>query len=116
MRTKYGNRRVRDDGYLFDSIAEHIRYCQLKLLAYAGDVRDLEVHPRYPLLSGFRDSDGVKHLATVYIADFRYVETRTGDVVVEDVKTKPTKTQVFRVKWKWAKAQYPDVKFRLVEG
>jgi len=32
MRTKYGNRRVTEDGYVFDSVAERNHYLGLKLL------------------------------------------------------------------------------------
>lgn len=93
--SKYHARKVTDDGVTFDSMAEHRRYCQLKLLLSAGEIVRLEVHPRYPLVV-----NGVK--VCTYEADFRYRDgTRT---VVEDVKG--VKTPAYIIKRKLMKAIY----------
>jgi hypothetical protein len=49
-----------------------------------------------------------------YVADFRYVDTATGVVTVEDVKSGPTKTPVYRLKRKLVKALY-DIDITEVE-
>jgi len=41
-RPKYGNKRVTVGGITFDSIAESRRWCELKLLEKAGEIRNLE--------------------------------------------------------------------------
>lgn len=59
-----------------------------------GEIRDLEVHPRFP----FIDSDdrpilikGEKRNTTArYTADFSYYLTRDGEWVVEDIKSPAT--------------------------
>ena len=92
--TKYHARAVNLDGYRFASQAEAARYRELKLLAHAGEIGGLEVHPRYALAV-----NGEK--LCVYEADFRYV-TYSGLSIVEDVKGKPT--DLYRLKRKLMRA------------
>lgn len=99
-RTKFGNRRVRHaDGYVFDSQAEAARYAELCLLAQAGVIRGLHVHPRYPL-----KVQGV-HIAT-YVADFAYEEWSVAGwhSVTQDVKG--VRTPAYRLKAKLFAALY----------
>jgi hypothetical protein len=96
---KYRNVITQVDEYIFDSKREANRYSELKLLLRANMIRDLELQPTYELLV-----NGKK--IGKYIADFRYVETKTGNVVVEDVKSVATKTPVYQLKKKLIKALY----------
>lgn len=71
------------DGIVFDSKAEAQRYAQHKNAVRAGYITDLELQPRYDfVLNG-------KHVFT-YRADFRYTLVRTGQRVIEDVKSTGT--------------------------
>ena len=107
--SKYGNRKVKLDGYTFDSKAEARRYGELKMLYQAGEIHKLQVHPRYKLLDPF-EVKGVKYRGIVYEADFSYTEN--GVQVVEDVKG--MKTQVFRIKEKLFIKRYGDThEFRI---
>jgi hypothetical protein len=90
--TKYRNKKVDMDGRTFDSKREAARYAELRLLERVGDVTELECQPRFPLIV-----NGA--LIATYVADFRY-RARDGAVVVEDVKSEPTKTPVYRLKAK----------------
>ena len=89
-RKKYGNVRTRIDGFTFDSKLEAKRYGELKLLQKAGEIRDLEVHPRFPL-----HVNGVP--ICTYVADFSYHDPR-GTLHVED--SKGVITAVYRIKKK----------------
>jgi len=105
-KNKYGAVKVKEDGYTFDSKAEHRRYCELKLLQRAGDISDLAVHPRYPLeVNGER--------IAIYEADFSYTARTAprGAVVVEDVKGFATAD--YRLKAKLFRALYPTVDYRV---
>ena len=93
-RRKYNNRPTVIDGYRFDSKLEASRYGELRLLEKAGDIKDLEVHPHYPL-----EVNGLK--ICTYEADFRYTDNR-GTIHVEDVKG--FDTAVSRIKRKLVKA------------
>lgn len=95
---KYGNRKTVVDGVTFDSAKEARRYGELKLLERAGQIRNLEVQPRFPLaVNGVT----VAH----YVGDFSYVEAKAQ--VIEDVKSAITrKLPVYRLKAKMFAAQY----------
>jgi hypothetical protein len=94
------------DGIRFASTAEARRYQELKHLQAAGEIKDLELQPVYPLMAPGRGAGGPYervHLGN-YIADFRYRRGRTGILVVEDVKG--VKTPLYRWKKKHVEAQY----------
>lgn len=88
---------------MFDSKAEARRYQQLKLLVKAGEIERLEVHRVWPLWA-FR-ATGEKALIGRYVCDFAY-EYPDGEVVVEDVKSRPTRTALYRLKRKLFEANY----------
>ena len=90
-------------GVRFASQAEARRYAELLHLGAAGEIRNLELQPRFPLTV-----DGVK--VATYVADFAYDE-RIGAGpaigwrhVVEDVKG--MKTPMYRLKKKFAETQH----------
>lgn len=91
------------DGVRFASKAEAARYAELKLLEKAGEVKELELQPKFPLCAHPRiHGAGVK--VCDYVADFRYRHGPRGVLVIEDVKG--MKTPVYRLKKKWFEAQY----------
>ena len=92
--TKYGNRKVEVDGFLFDSKREANRYSELRLMQMAGVITELECQPRFDLY--VNDA-----YLGFYRGDFRYVD-RKGNIVVEDVKG--VRTPVYRLKKKLMKA------------
>lgn len=96
-RHKYRARPVTIDGIRFASKAEGKRYTELKLLERAGEIKALELQPRYPL-----NVQGTK--VGEYRADFTYVETRTGKRVIEDVKG--MRTPLYSWKRKHFEIQY----------
>lgn len=96
---KYRNRRTLFMGIWFDSKSEARRYQELLLLEHAGQIRDIECQPRYDLVV-----NGQK--LGFYKGDFRYVVVATGQQVLEDVKSLPTKTAVYQLKKKLVKALY----------
>ena len=102
MRSKYRAVPTTVHGIRFASKAEAKRYGELLYLGYAGEVRNLELQPRFDLRV-----DG-KSVGT-YVADFRY-EARPSPYnvmwrdVVEDVKG--VRTPVYKLKKKLVEAQY----------
>ena len=89
-------RKTEEDGHVFDSGAEHRRYCELKLLARSGEIQDLRVHTKHELRINGRPilikSEGYpKGRKMTWTDDFSY---RVFDpenpshpkLVVEDVK------------------------------
>ena len=94
-RGKYGAIRTTVHGWTFDSKREAARYQDLLLLGEAGEIRNLELQPSYPI-SIFG------HPICVYRADFAY-DDASGHVV-EDVKG--YRTAAYRLKKKLVEAQY----------
>lgn len=78
-RSKYGNTWVTIDGRKFQSKAEGRRYERLRDWQKEGRISGLEMQPRFPIVI-----EGEK--VATYVADFRYVDKESGDVVIEDVK------------------------------
>ena len=100
-KNKYGAKRVQIDGIWFDSKAEGDRYGELKLEERAGLIANLQCHPAFDLIV-----NGVS--VGKYEADFAYF--RDNARVVEDVKSKPTKTRLYELKRRIVEALYPGTK------
>jgi hypothetical protein len=109
LRNKYGAHRVELDGIWFDSQREAARYRELCLMEQASLITELQVHPAFPLMVPDLtqlEAPQVFYTIGVYHADFRYLNLRTGELVVEDVKSPPTKTPAYRRTKKHVEAQY----------
>lgn len=78
-KSKYGNKKTEVNGIEFDSIREANRYRQLLILKKIGEIAFLKLQVPYEL------NEGGTH-SLVYIADFVYMEAKTGEWVVEDSK------------------------------
>jgi hypothetical protein len=108
-RSKYGAQKVALDGLRFDSKREAARYVELKVLLACDLISQLEIQPAYPLIVSELYHQGppsVFHTVGKYFADFRYLDNATGEIVVEDVKSKPTRTAVYRLKKRIVEAQH----------
>ena len=85
-RSKYGNVPTVVNGIRFSSKKEANRYSELMLLRKAGRIIQLRLQPSFTLTEAFITPDGERIGASRYVADFSYVDTETGEYVVEDVK------------------------------
>lgn len=94
---KYRSTPTELDGIKFDSKAEANRYAQLKLMVRAALISDLQLQVKFQLLPE-QHLNGHREKAVFYIADFAY--RRQGELVVEDVKSAPTKTKEYILKRK----------------
>ena len=103
-RHKYGAHATVVDGIRFHSKAEARRYCELKLLEKAGEIRELELQPRYELLAWPARGDRTRAVVGHYVADFRYRQGTQGLLVIEDVKG--VRTPLYRWKKKHFESQY----------
>lgn len=93
--SKYNAIKTTVDNITFDSRAEAQRYQVLKIIERAGEIKELKLQPRFPVvINGKKICD--------YVADFQYIEN--GVTVVEDVKG--VKTPVYQLKKKLVKALY----------
>lgn len=78
-----------------DSLKERARCFVLHQRQAAGEITDLSLHPRFPLMVQGK-------LICHYTADFLYYEQ--GAVIVEDVKSQPTRTRDYLLRKKLMRA------------
>ena len=97
-RSKYNARKTIVDGITFDSKKEARRYKELKLQEKLEIISHLQLQPKFRLLDGFK-YNGETIRPINYFADFSYIDAE-GNEVVEDVKSKATKTPVYSIKKK----------------
>ena len=97
---KYKNKKTIVDGITFDSKKEASRYKQLKAMQDMGLISGLTLQEQFHLVDGIKIAGEAKKRPSVrYIADFVYLDKRTGEQVVEDVKSAITrKDKVYRLK------------------
>lgn len=105
-RAKYAAIRTTIDGVVFDSKREAHRYGHLRYLEKAGDIARLELQPVFPLfVAPFARLDLAEIVGVgKYVADFRYLDQRTGEVIVEDVKG--VRTATYKLKKRIVEALY----------
>lgn len=98
-KSKYKNKKVWIDGYVFDSRFEGNRYIRLKHLENRDAIDCLELQPRFLLSETLRVlKNGKKetYRKTSYVADFAYY--KNGLYIVED--TKGVETETYKLKRK----------------
>ena len=112
--TKYNATKVTIDGHTFDSRKEANRYCELKLLEKGNVIRDLRLQVEFELLPNqyateerygkngrrLKPKEVLLERRCCYVADFVYDDNRTGETVVEDTKSKATRTPEYIIKRK----------------
>lgn len=90
------------DNIRFGSRLEASRYAELKLLKKAGKIANLRTQVKFPLHVGETKIGD-------YVADFTYHEIVNDELecfVVEDTKSLPTMTPIYRWKRKHLLAEY----------
>lgn len=111
---KYRNKKITIDGISFDSIREGNRYRELKLLEKAGKISVLRRQVKFVLIPAQYEKTAERYTRgprkgqckrgvllereCAYIADFVYIAD--GEKVVEDTKSKATKTKDYIIKRK----------------
>ena len=96
--SKYRNVKTVVDGITFASKREAKRYGELRLLQRAGKIKCLAMQATWIIkIRGI--------VVCRYIADYQYHDCRTGQTVIEDVKSPATrKNRAYRIKCKLMKA------------
>lgn len=109
MRSKYGNKKAKASGKVFDSRTERSRYYTLQVLEKAGEISDLRLQVPFEVIPAIYETVEVQlktkvkqvrklvQRATHYVADFVYKD-KDGNVVVEDSKGFRTKEYLLKKK------------------
>lgn len=111
--TKYHNEKTDSLGIRFDSRKEARRYEVLLLRLSAGEIRNLKLQRDFTLQEAYTTTDGQRIRAIRYRADFCYEELYPDaqqpagwQVVVEDVKSRATRTREYIIKRKLMLEKY----------
>lgn len=105
---KYGNKKIFEDGEVFDSKKEYRRWKELIMLVKAGEISKLQRQVKYTLIPSQREPDirgprgGIRPGKLIerevsYLADFVYTD-KAGQTVVEDCKGLRTKEYILKRK------------------
>jgi len=110
MEKRIRSKKVKIDGYTFDSETEAEYYAYLRQRIKDGVIAEIEVHPSFILQPAF-ERFGVKYKQIKYIADF-LVRTPEGKTIIIDVKgwameDAHLKRKIFAFK-------YPDLELRWI--
>ena len=92
---KYQNQRAERGRVHFDSQKEARRYDELLLMLRAGEIRDLRLQPQFTIQESYVTETGERVRAIRYTADFSYIREVSGEKIVEDVKSGPTRTKEY---------------------
>ena len=110
--TKYNAKKTVVNGITFMSKLEAERFQQLLLLERAGEIGELRLQVEFQIFKGGMSDTGEKTKSRFYVADFVYIDYKEHKLIVED--TKGMETPEFRLKWDFARTQYPEFEFRKV--
>lgn len=110
------------DVHVFDSKREAERYDELALMFQSGKIRNLKLQPQFTLQESYIAANGERIRAIRYVADFSYEMLETNAYqkdggcsyeyidefrrVVEDVKSKATRTAQYKMKRKMLQEVY----------
>lgn len=112
--SKYHNEPDSRGKLRFDSKKEARRYDELLVLLHAGKIRNLRLQAQYTLQESYITPEGERVRAIRYVADFAYerptLPDQNGTVywlpVVEDVKSRATKTAQYEIKKKLLRERF----------
>ena len=101
---KYHNERATRGELRFDSQKEARRYDELMAMLRASIISDLRLQPQFTLQESYVTETGQRIRAVRYTADFSY--KFGGKLVVEDVKSAPTRTKEYLRNRKFMRAKF----------
>lgn len=104
--SKYKNKKTEIFGIKFDSKKEAERYIHLKAKEKNGEITGLKRQVRYELIPSQRINGKVVERKCDYVADFVYFDELKKETVVEDVKSKVTRTSTYIIKRKLMLQKY----------
>ena len=112
-KSKYGNKKAKANGKVFDSKTERSRYYTLQMLEKAGEISNLRLQVPFEIIPAIYETVEVQlktktkqvqklvQRAAHYVADFVYKD-KDGNMVVED--SKGFRTKEYELKKKMMRA------------
>ena len=103
---KYKNQKAERGAVRFDSQKEARRYDELMVMLRAEIITDLRLQPQFTLQESYLTENGQRIRAIRYTADFSYIREVSGEKIVEDVKSGPTRTKEYLRNRKFMRSMY----------
>lgn len=110
-KSKYKAKKTSIDGIKFDSQKEANRYLELKLLEKQGLIKYIDRQTRFELQPSYK-KNGKTIRPIYYVADFAYIDVKTGKTIIEDIKG--FRTEIYKLKKKIFEYVYPDLEIKEV--
>lgn len=108
--SKFHNQPTESGGIRFDSKKEARRFDELMEKVRLNEISDLKLQVNFTLQEGYTKPDGKRVKPIVYKADFTYFEKGPDGLytlyIVEDVKSKATKTRIYEMKRKLLREKF----------
>lgn len=104
--SKYKSKKTEIGRIRFDSKKEAERFKELFMLERNGKIRNLKLQHDFTLQEAYTTTDGERIRAIRYVADFTYYDCESNEFIVEDVKSKATKTDVYQMKRKMLREKF----------
>lgn len=103
-KSKYGNKKVHKDGFVFDSQKEADRYDELCYMLIGGEILGFCVHPEFSIGGG-----------RIYEADFLVIYVDHTEI--EDVKGdwSGALTPEFKLKRSFFNEKYPQLEIKIIK-
>ncbi len=101
---KYRNKKTIVNDISFDSKKEARRYQELILMLKSGEISDLRLQVDFTLQEAYTTPSGQRIRAIRYRADFVYKQN--NKLIIEDVKSRITKTTSYNMKKKLLHEKY----------
>lgn len=98
-RNKFNAKPCVIDGVRFASQREGKRYVALRQLERRGEISMLRCHPKFNLLAWGGGLERPEKIG-IYTGDFEYFVPETGELVLEDVKAPPSRTEAYQLRKK----------------
>lgn len=114
IESKYHNIKDSRGQIKFASKKEARRFDELMLRLQAGEIKELRLQPQFTLQESYITPESYRIRAIRYIADYSYYRATKPDIngdvywvkVVEDVKSRPTRTREYIMKRKLMREKF----------
>lgn len=112
MANKYGAKKTVIDGHEFPSRREAEYYLLYKSMLQRGEIKDLQLQPRFEIIPAYTNHNGKKVRPCHYTADF-LLQFPDGRKMVVEVKGFRTRDYMLRRKlfeWQYREYEFEEVR------
>jgi hypothetical protein len=112
MANKYGAKKIEIDGHVFPSKRESQYYLLYRDMLQRGEIKDLQLQPRFELIPSFTNWAGKKCRPCHYTADFllTYPDGRQRVIEVKGFRTRDYQLRRKMFEYEYRKYEFEEVR------